>query len=39
MENESPVKTPIDEVEGGWLHQLVVYAARYVCLFGKYISV
>ncbi|XP_037773937.1 small integral membrane protein 15-like [Penaeus monodon] len=28
MENENPIKTPVEETEGGWLHQLVVYAAR-----------
>lgn len=28
MESDEAVKTPIEEVEGGWIHQLVVYAAR-----------
>lgn len=28
MESDEAVKTPMEEVEGGWIHQLVVYAAR-----------
>lgn len=28
MSGDDAIKTPIEEVEGGWLHQLVVYAAR-----------
>ncbi|XP_045609381.1 small integral membrane protein 15 [Procambarus clarkii] len=28
MDGDDAIKTPIEEVSGGWLHQLVVYAAR-----------
>ncbi|XP_071539986.1 small integral membrane protein 15-like [Panulirus ornatus] len=28
MDGDDAIKTPVEEVSGGWLHQLVVYAAR-----------